>query len=102
MTYVFIISLTIFTYTIYKQIINIIKVGDGNGNDRIRIAFIVGYILFVITSICIYLGENLYAMISMMLTGVNGILFYHEFDLRTFIRLPINLAKRLWNSRRTK
>ena len=102
MTYVFIISLTIFTYTIYKQIINIIKVGDGNGNDRIRIAFIAGYVLFVITSISIYLCENLYAMISMMLTGVNGILFYHEFDLRIFIRLPINLAKRLWNSRRTK
>lgn len=102
MTYLFAICLTIFTYTIYKQVINIIKVGDGNGNDRIRIAFIAGYVLFVLTSICIYLGKNMYAMISMMLTGINGVLFYQEFDLRIFIRIPINLVKRLWNSRRTK
>lgn len=96
------LAVPIFIYGIIKQVQNFIQKRDNNGLDKIRISFIVGYVLLLAWTVCRIMEWFDATPVFAFLVAVNGAIFFLQGDLRDILKLPLNLIKRIWRYLRTK
>lgn len=91
-----ILALTLITYTIVKQINDLFRNGDRNGNDRVRYIMILGLFALALMVLCFVFGWKHFGYVLCLIKAINWSLLYLEGDWRVIVKLPWVLIKRLW------
>lgn len=80
------LSVVIFGYVGYLQVLNWKERSDHNGHDKTRVLFMVQIFLLTVISIALIGGWYKVARFPMLIVSFNSLAFYKGWDLRKVFR----------------